>query len=275
MARITKILKNIPELMVLFKGMSVAARSVIATLSLVGVIIYICAIVFRQLCRGTGLEDEYFSSVPDSMSTLLLTSTTPDLLHIVKDDFGKAGIGFAILYFAFIMFTSFLVLNLLIGVLVNVVSVVATGEREQLQVDLIRYQLVKIFGVIDEDHNNTVSKKEFIMMLHKPQVVQALTRSGVDSAGLVDFVDLIFEDDLEPITLNDLLAFIIQLRGGNHATVKDLVDMRRIFMNELQRTETRIFELFQLAFPEKSKKVAHVGSQRSDASKAERRREVR
>merc|ERR1712032_495237 len=100
--------------------------------------------------------------------------------------------------------------------------------REQMQVGVIKAQLVKIFGLIDEDDDNVISKKEFVSMLFKPECAKALAAAGVDSAGLVDFVDLMFVDELEPMTMKDLLAFILQLRGGNHATVKDVVDMRRI-----------------------------------------------
>ena len=67
---------------------------------------------------------------------------------------------------------------------------------------------------------------------------------GVDIMGLVDFADLIFEDqgvagtDEEAqevrISFNDFLKHVLQLRGSNTATVKDMVDLRWWLSQSLQ-----------------------------------------
>merc|ERR1719359_2636482 len=72
MARMVRLLRAMPELMILVKGISVATRSVFFTLILLLIFIYIFGIAFTQLAKDTPLEEEYFTSVGVSMSTLLL-----------------------------------------------------------------------------------------------------------------------------------------------------------------------------------------------------------
>jgi hypothetical protein len=59
MARMAKLLRAIPELIILIKGIAVASRSVVFTLMLLGVILYFFAIVFRQLTDDTELGQEF------------------------------------------------------------------------------------------------------------------------------------------------------------------------------------------------------------------------
>merc|ERR1719478_1636219 len=79
MARMARLLRAMPELMILIKGMVVAMRSVFFTLCLLCVIIYLFSIAFRQLTDGLPIGTMYFRSVPDSMASLLLRGTLPDV----------------------------------------------------------------------------------------------------------------------------------------------------------------------------------------------------
>merc|ERR1712232_527317 len=71
---------------------------------------------------------------------------------------------------------------------------------------------------------------------------EALTEIGGDVVNLVDFADYIFgEDDddsseersLVELSLTDFLDVILQLRGTNNASVKDVVDLRKCVMNQI------------------------------------------
>merc|ERR1711970_995865 len=84
MARMVRLLRAMPELMILVKGISVATRSVFFTLCLLLIVIYIFAIAFTQMAAETDLQDKYFKTVPDSMNTLLLRGTLPDLADFVE-----------------------------------------------------------------------------------------------------------------------------------------------------------------------------------------------
>merc|ERR1739844_309725 len=97
MARMVRLLRAIPELMVVVKGLAVAMRSVLFTLCLLLLIIYVFSIIFVEAARGTPLEPTYFSCVPAAMSTLLISSAMPDLAQHV-DDMYDGHVIFALLF---------------------------------------------------------------------------------------------------------------------------------------------------------------------------------
>merc|ERR1712187_464179 len=59
MARMARLLRALPELIILIKGIAVAMRSVIFTLILLVILLYLFAIVFTQLASGQ-LQEKYF-----------------------------------------------------------------------------------------------------------------------------------------------------------------------------------------------------------------------
>jgi len=239
-ARVTKLIWAWPELLVLLKGLVLAMRAVMTTLALVVIVIYIFAIVFRQLTRGTRLEADVFKSMPAAMSMLLLSGTVPDHVDVIIQDLGPGGLPVAIIYYIFLLVVSFTVLNLLVGVLVNVVAVVTSVEQEVQQVAHFRQNLTKMIPMLDEDGNQHISKEEFEAVLINPEVCAALQAVGVDPVGLVDFTDFLFEEDALPVPVAKFLDLILQLRGSNSATIKDLVSMRRLLVLEMQRMEVRL-----------------------------------
>merc|ERR550532_2916939 len=78
MARMAKLLRSMPELLILIKGMVSAMRSVFFTLLLLGILIYVFAIAFRQLTADTDAGKIYFYNIPKSMHTLLIDGTIMD-----------------------------------------------------------------------------------------------------------------------------------------------------------------------------------------------------
>merc|ERR1712087_407369 len=90
-------------------------------------------------------------------------------------------------------------------------------------------------GDINDDEE--ISKAEFERLLTgSTGVPQALQSVGVDVVGLVDFIDFIFEERV-PLSLERFMDIILQLRGGNRASVKDLVELRKWLTHEFLRTQ--------------------------------------
>jgi hypothetical protein len=223
--------------------MLVATKAVLSTLGLLTIIIYVFAIAFTQLCRGSNLEKTYFGSVPSSMSFLLITSTVPDLLSIVQEDIGAEHLGFAVLYLIFILLSTFTVMNMLVGVLVEVVSMVSSVEKETMEATYVKDHLLGLLSTIDANTDGLISKEEFESLLELPEAAVALHSIGVDVVSLVDFSAIIFMDEHGEnanLTFDQVMALVLQLRGQNKATVKDLVDMRKFVVAEVGRSENRL-----------------------------------
>jgi len=239
MARMAKLLRLMPELVILVKGMATASRSVLFTLVLMMILIYVFAIAFTQVAKGTRLQQTLFSSVPRSMSTLLLTGTVPDLVETVEKDLAGEHIMFAVLFFLFILFSSFTLMNLLVGVLVEVVSITSIVERENLDVQFVKSYFANLVQDMDKNGDQLISREEFNSLMHMPEALKALQSVGVDVIGLVDLADFLFRDNYQ-LPLRDFMDLVLQLRGANKATVRDIVDMRKLLVQNMARLEGRL-----------------------------------
>lgn len=224
-----RLIRAAPELMVLMKGMAAAARSVFFTLLLLTAAIYIFGIVFVHLTADTEVGSKYFGSVVESMLTLLLRGTYLDEITELIEDMKQESVILVIIFLVFVLLAAQTLMNMLIGVLCEVVSVVANAEKEERNMNIV---VAKLGGILHKWSGNqgiSITKQEFVMMLHDPEATTALQDVGVDAVGLADFVDLIFEDaDCEQqLSFEHFMDIILQFRGSNTATVKDLVESQR------------------------------------------------
>eukprot|EP00927_Polykrikos_kofoidii_P043971 TRINITY_DN3807_c0_g1_i1.p1 TRINITY_DN3807_c0_g1~~TRINITY_DN3807_c0_g1_i1.p1 ORF type:complete len:892 (+),score=142.35 TRINITY_DN3807_c0_g1_i1:126-2801(+) len=237
MARMFRLLRAFPELIVLLKGIMVAARSVGFTLVLLAVIIYFYAVIFRQLTERAAAEQEshylkerYFSTVNQAMGSLLLDGVLPDVADFVRDCF-EEDIVFALLMVTFILIASMTLMNMLIGVLCEVVSVVSSVENEALTLNYVKYKLLSMFNDCHADPEQ-IHKDEFHSILLHEASAKCFQELGVDVVGLVDYSEDIFKDD-STLTFTEFMELVLQMRGSNGSTVKDIVDLRRYILNEL------------------------------------------
>jgi hypothetical protein len=252
MARMARLLRAMPELMVLIKGMAVAMRSVFFTLCLLAGLIYVFAIAFVQLMKDTENGNTYFPTVPDAMNSLLLDGVVPDQSTIISG-VGDEGIVFRLLIMLYILFASLTVMNMLVGVLCEVVGVVSAVEKESLLVNYVKGTLLHMMETsgLDSDGNRHIARSEFEMLLENAQAAKALHEVGVDVIGLVDFTDFIFEKG-EDIGFADFLDLVLQLRGTNTATVKDVIDLGKRQNVEISKIADKFesaFETWRLRMP--------------------------
>jgi len=221
-----------PELMVLVKAMFMALRSLGATIMLLVLVIYVFSIVFTQLFSETDLGKGYFENMPQTFNTLLMagvfTDPMPYMVHMLE-----GGIAYYLLIIFFVLVSTFTVLNMLVGVICQVISEVADREREEIVVHDLRYKMGQISSHfkhdIDapDDQEPRVSREDVLDLLSHDEAIKVLDEIGVDVVSLVDLVDFIFPDGDDDLDLSKFLQTVLQFRGSNTATVKDIVDMRK------------------------------------------------
>jgi voltage-gated sodium channel len=237
--RLAKTFYAMPELMVLLQGMAIATRGAMYSLCLLLGVVYVFALVLRQLTKGFDIEGRRFSTIPHSMSTLLVSATMPDLDVLVMDLYNSNWAN-GIMFFCFIFVTTFVIMNMLIGILVEIVSVTSKVERDRSNMSRLHEDLEHTLKMADGDIDITdgISKAEFLTLIQKPQCVEAIQRAGVDATSLVDYADVVFDNrGRNEISFIDLVDFILQLRGGNPCTVKDFVNMRKVLLQKFDRME--------------------------------------
>merc|ERR1719235_1370836 len=97
------------------------------------------------------------------------------------------------LFIVFILVSALTILNMLIGVLCEVVSAVAEAEKEKAVVTYVKATLIDVLNDLDKDGTGTISKDEFAVLLEVPSAVKALEQLGVDVPNLLLLTDVLFD----------------------------------------------------------------------------------
>jgi len=243
LTRIGKLMSYIPELMILVKGMVEGMRSVSLTMLLLFIIIYVVAVALTQVSRDSDLGDAYFKTVPAAMYTLLIFGMVPDIGDVMDDL--KQEWYLAIIFVVFVFFSTFTILNMLIGILCEVVSDVKSTEKEIMDIQWLKSTIKRVMiEEIDADHDGLVSKLEFLSILEKPVALSALVKLGFDVVALVDFADILFPEEGESndpdhpnknqdLTFDEFISVLLQSRSTMPATQKDLRELQKSIVQKL------------------------------------------
>lgn len=251
LSRLTKILRALPELVIIMKGVAFASRSVTIFFMLWFMVAYVFAILFRNLpgLEGTPIAQKYFPSVSEAMNNMLLFGVFNSNAYVVKEIAGDVPWLWPFLVFFFAL-VSLTIMYMLVGVLVDVISVVATTEKEKLGmtyiVELLREELEKLG--LKEDLK--INQAEFQNLILEPGIIRVLQEAGVDVAVLADMLDVVFEDVAHKgeegkgamMTFSDLVTLLLSMRGANPATVKDCKEQIRVTKTIIRQSMEEISE---------------------------------
>lgn len=231
LSRMARLLRAVPELVIIMKGLGFAARSVSIFFLLCVIIVYVFAVLFRQLTDGDAIGNELFPSVPQAMDTLLLSSIFPDSSGIISKISADNWWMWPIIVFFFSL-VSVTIMYMLVGVLVDVVGLVATVEKEGLEVSYLAGLLRNELEVLGYKADSPISQYEFQNLMLEPSIVKIVAGAGVDVIVLADMMDLIMEDILKQggsIDFPGLIELVLSMRGSNPATVKDFKEQIKMF----------------------------------------------
>jgi len=256
-ARMARLLRFVPELMIMVKGMAEASKTVSITLFMLFIIVYVYALAFRQVSDGSPLGEKYFKNMPHAMGSLLVFGVFPDMQEILMDMTGQH-IVLGAVCLSFVLVSTLMVMNMLVGVLVEVVSVVAMLERDQIAATYVgqtlRHILSNIRHVDEAEEIVTISRLEFELLVTDRDAAKSMSTVGVDLTALVELTDFIFKDG-DTLLFTEILKMVLQLRGSNQASVKDIVDLRKFMLQEMMAVEHSIDEV---------KKLVQTGAKNKD-----------
>eukprot|EP00928_Gymnodinium_smaydae_P022919 TRINITY_DN19106_c0_g1_i1.p1 TRINITY_DN19106_c0_g1~~TRINITY_DN19106_c0_g1_i1.p1 ORF type:complete len:606 (+),score=121.79 TRINITY_DN19106_c0_g1_i1:112-1929(+) len=249
LARMARVVRAVPEILILVKGLWLAARAVLVSLSLMFIIIYVFSVGFVMITMDSNLHANVFVNTVETMYTLLIFATFPDADDLVTSIRAENEL-VAGLFVFFLLVTSITILNMLIGILCEVVSVVSSTEKERMMVIHVQETLLRTIAAnnMEADCSSKIDRAEFIKLLTTPSCARIIQDMGVDVEGLVDMEEFLF--DGEPLlSLAELMSKILDLRGSNSATVKDLVDMRKLVLQEIDHGLKSVKNLISSRIP--------------------------
>eukprot|EP00927_Polykrikos_kofoidii_P083162 TRINITY_DN8456_c0_g1_i1.p1 TRINITY_DN8456_c0_g1~~TRINITY_DN8456_c0_g1_i1.p1 ORF type:complete len:595 (+),score=85.65 TRINITY_DN8456_c0_g1_i1:134-1918(+) len=237
-SRVLRLMRSFPELMVLLQAMFAAMRSVFWTLTLLFLIIYIFAILFTQLMRDSKEAKGCFEDVLMSMNCLMLNSVFPDQKDLLETMLSHSMILYA-LNLLFMSLSCLTVMNLLIGVLCEVVSEVARAEKEGILAAHLQNKIRELLPIIDKDGNNEISSQEFTAFLTNQQVCRVLHEAGIDVCALAEHAAFIFRDE-ETVSFTSFVQMALQFRDQNAASVKELRSLRKALSEDMYLIEKNL-----------------------------------
>eukprot|EP00929_Paragymnodinium_shiwhaense_P094125 TRINITY_DN5456_c0_g4_i2.p1 TRINITY_DN5456_c0_g4~~TRINITY_DN5456_c0_g4_i2.p1 ORF type:complete len:616 (-),score=106.59 TRINITY_DN5456_c0_g4_i2:30-1877(-) len=235
MARILRLLRLFPELLILIKGISIAFRSVFFTLALLVGVVYLFAVGFTQLSPFGSKTKELFPTVTQSMLCLFLRGAFPDQAEMVEEIMAENVLiaSFMVLY---LLIGAITIMNMLVGILVEVVSVVSTVEKEQLSVYYVRQQLSLLCAVhdinIDPDDSEGIKREQFLDLIEDPHTASIIDETGADPVNVIDFLTFLYKTR-EYVSFPTFVEVILNLRPTNASTVKDVADVRKLVVSEV------------------------------------------
>jgi hypothetical protein len=238
LSRLSRIIRAVPELSFMVKGVLEAARSVAGAMFLLLGFLYVFGIVLRQLSDGTDMGKRNFSSVPHSVFTLFARATLLDgIAELFMDAWAESSLC-AILILIVVIATALTLMNMLLGVLCEVMTNVSQAEKEKMANNFASEQITMALAELDKDHDGCISKEEFEHIITNAKAAQALVSIGVDLEALIEFADFFFQSDKHGETFDHTWPFekfmerIMEVRGENPPTVKDLVKLQKFIHAE-------------------------------------------
>ncbi|OLP97816.1 hypothetical protein AK812_SmicGene19805 [Symbiodinium microadriaticum] len=233
MVRLVRLLRYTPEIVILVKGLGVASRSVFFTLCLLGLLIYVYGIAFKHLCKETEVGKAYFSTLSQSMFTLFFTGCFFDGIPALAEMMFQEHIILGAMFMSFLLMAPLTVLNMLVGVLVQVLQVLSQCENDALTATFLRDHTIQIVTKLDSNNDGNVDIEEFSRLVKQPGMVKALHEADIDVTALVSEAELLFNGQ-EKLSIDDFVAAIQAFRRTNSVTIKDLLQFRRMLRKDTE-----------------------------------------
>merc|ERR1711939_1069310 len=103
-----------------------------------------------------------------------MAGTLMDNITLVIDEIGVDSFICAGLFVLFVCLSALTIMNMLVGVLCEVVSSVATCEKEGMLIQYVTSRFQVIWHQLDLDKTNTLSKNEFLSIMQNEEAWEAL-----------------------------------------------------------------------------------------------------
>jgi len=259
--RMAKLMRQLPELMLIVKGMAAAVRAVVWTVILLILISFTWAILFTsEYHQGKlpDLDDDVmndvdamfsFGSMGKSFFSLIIMGTILDDVTYCADVIRSTGNDMMLVCFViFIIIASFMMLNMLLGILVEVVENTSNSEKARFRRDRFQEACKSILTEMDQDNDYAVSREEFMAMRENKKVQVALKEMDIDAAHFGRYAELLYQDvenidDSASLTYEEISNMILRLSPGALVSVLDFNSLSQVVVGRRERFKRRMENL--------------------------------
>jgi hypothetical protein len=263
LTRMARLMKALPELVTQIKGLMRSLRAISSSMILVGLMVYVWSILMHMLMKE---EYEYDTELWENSSlsfetmskciwtllmagTMMLDDASPlmsSLLYSGKFNYILSGIAFVL----YAMMSAMCILQMLIGVLCDVVSTVKAEEQSATAIGLLKQELLKSLTECD-DGDGKISQDELSGIINSPKSKALLRRLNINHAFLVELQRGLYKKPGQSVSIQDILELMVQCRGENVSTVEtmsgalvrvitELSNVKMILETDLAKLERRL-----------------------------------
>lgn len=237
--RLVKLFRFMPELLVIIRGIGVAMRAISLVFALLGIIIYVAAIIFRVLLEDTAFGTQHFKSVPQAMGTLLLDCALSGTKGgpLMRRAWDEHPI-YALLTFCFALLANVTMMGILGGLLVQTIKKVAEVEEEEKAI-IRNFATMNDFWqhIKESDENNDgfICLPEFFKLMSEKKTARLLKRMDVDPEALVFLSDFVFGSKDGTLSQEEFYRWVRDLRGTQKGTLKDHMVTRMLIIGQVNK----------------------------------------
>jgi hypothetical protein len=234
LTRMARLMRAFPELITMIKGLIRSLRAIASTCVLVILLVYVWGIVLHMLLKD---EDEFnaqiekdsdmsFKTLLNAMwllimnGTLLLDNAAPLMTGMMWGKDMSLVIS-AYLFILFVFLTAILILQMLIGVLCDLVSQVNIEQQNAYAVGIIKQELTARLLQVDGDGDGHITREELSKVINTSLGKAVLKHLGINQLFLCQLQEMVFAVS-NCVKIKDVLEMMLLARSDNTATVATL-----------------------------------------------------
>jgi len=189
-------------------------------------LIYIFAlIIFSFVKDGPPELNGIWATVSECMMTLLLDGV---FLNAISDvarqlrDLNETAALVALLIF--ILITTITIMNMLIGVMCEVITEVTKEEKENLARSELRGTILQMLKRLDADGSGDISKEELMSVVKDPDAIAVFHDLEVDMPHFLHIQDMYYDEPGTSISISQIMHTILECRGDRPTLTQDIVN---------------------------------------------------
>jgi hypothetical protein len=274
MTRMARMMKAFPELVTMVKALVRSIRAITGTLFLLVVFLYTWSIFIHMILKSEDtlndmLRDDLqfeFSTIPHCMWTLsmcgvfMLDGAANIATHLVWSN--KWPVAFAgWMFLIFTLLTAMTILQMLIGVLCEVISNTNRDQEASKVVAIMKQQLMRKLSEHD-DGDGKITQTELIQILHDPESKALLRSLNINRLFLMEMQKLMFPTKESAVSFKPLTEIILNCRGDNNATVDTVAGGLSYIADHIKGQDDKIHELLTMI----DDITFHLGVEQTDSA---------
>jgi len=264
-ARIIRILRFTRNLWLLVAGIFGAMRALLWAWVLLVMIVFVFGILMTRYVGKPNdqLEEtmaEWFGTVPKSMFTLFQILTLEGWPIIARRMMNINPWGL-LLIIVFMMSTTFSVMNVIVGVIVECTLDQSTRNRvdnlkmKETELRDAERKILDVFHLADVDKDGLISRDDFLHAIKNKEVMKYLRDIGIDERQAENIFDIIDFDDIGSIAKDEFLSGLTSARGNAHG--KDILAVQSSVWKRQHNIHREITQVVDLV----SRRMQWVDSQ--------------